>query len=183
MMKTSENLEIRNTKTISKEELTKAALEDLQMGVSDLLVTYPKGEKGWYVYFTDFTEEDVKELPKSFRKVARECLKNNTYMLVVDSDINKNESPKHEKMITLSTGHVSEKTAAKLAYRSFEGLNVYQKRENSWFIETPTPDNALYRRLPDDLIEVLKFAHRHECAIVCLDQDGGLTNKLTEYDW
>lgn len=92
------------------------------------------------------------------------------------------------KMVTLSTGHVTPKTAALLdreAENGRLGLPVYPKaagRETfGWFVYG-LPDADL-SGLPADLAACLSLARSIGCAVLCLDRDGPVTDRLPTYHW
>lgn len=97
-------------------------------------------------------------------------------------------SPEIGSMLTLSTAHISERTADMLAREpdsDFMGLSVYDKsigdgESYGWFIYLPERYNS---GIPDDLRRCLERARALGCGILCLDQDGPLDPDLSVYDW
>lgn len=92
------------------------------------------------------------------------------------------------EMLTLSTAHISEKTAELLRqepYTNAMGLSVYEKKSScdesyGWFIYLP---NVLDQNIPSDLEVCLKLAQDNHCGILCLDCDGPVIPMLESYDW
>lgn len=94
-----------------------------------------------------------------------------------------------QKMITMSTAHVSEKTAKVLDIMAINvaymhGVNVYAKDDVGWFIYCAK--NTPYNNIPeeyDDLRKVIEFAHDHDCEVICLDGDYEPIDYLPKYEW
>ena len=95
-----------------------------------------------------------------------------------------------QKIITLSTAHISEKTAqaldmmAKNPMTITETITVYNKDDIGWFIYCPEYTNI--NDIPEkykDLRTIITFAHDHDCEIICLDADYETVDYLPTYDW
>lgn len=96
--------------------------------------------------------------------------------------------PEITKVLTLSSGHISETTAEKLDREpelDAMGLSVYSKsigdgESYGWliYLTGDTPDNA-----PDDLRRCIEAAKALGCGILCLDSDGPEYPGLETYDW
>ena len=91
------------------------------------------------------------------------------------------------RMVTLSTGHITNETAEKLDRdpdTNEIGLSVYPKADSGenvgWFIYL---SEAIPGSCPDDLKTVLEYASKHGCGMVCLDCDGPVIEALPAYDW
>ena len=100
-------------------------------------------------------------------------------------------------MMTLSTAHISPKTAEDLerAARCEISTNllscnvpfpVYKKGPYGYFIyvtEDTISDALIGELCPDDLLKVAVYASTHGCELLCLDGDGPTVPKLKTYDW
>lgn len=89
------------------------------------------------------------------------------------------------KMVTISTAHISEKTAHLLEVEAKEnnlGICVYNKADFGWYI---TIDDEIKRNtdLPKDLYKAVQFASDVGCQTLCLDCDGPVVEFLDKYDW
>ena len=95
-----------------------------------------------------------------------------------------------DKMITISTGHISKHTAlalereVKYCLNEIEiPLSIYIKAEFGWFIFIPDNSEFEEGRIPDDLTDCINFAKKHNCKWLCLDCDGLIMSELKTYDW
>lgn len=105
------------------------------------------------------------------KKVEGDCLKKESKLEI-------------DRILTLSTGHVTESTSELLNNDGIPGLIVYPKDAYGWFIlcsEEEKTDEPI--TIPDDLTEVIKFAIANDCTWLCLDRDGYFTDKLPKYEW
>ena len=89
------------------------------------------------------------------------------------------------KMVTISTAHISEKTAHLLDVEAQENnleICVYNKADFGWYIII---DDEIKRNtdLPKDLYKAVQFASDIECQTLCLDCDGTVIGFLDKYDW
>lgn len=85
------------------------------------------------------------------------------------------------KMMLMSTGHITKKTAELLTNNEV-GIVVYEKDEYGWFIVVSDwQDNV--ELIPDDLKDCLSFAEENECEWLCLDCDGKEYDSLPIYKW
>ena len=91
-------------------------------------------------------------------------------------------------MLTISTEHIKNSTA-KLLDEDPEtnclGLCVYPKSDFGWYI---TVDDfavkmASEEELPEDLSNLIMFAHDLNCETLCLDCEGETLSYLKTYDW
>lgn len=95
-----------------------------------------------------------------------------------------------EKMLTLSTAHITEETSGKLETEPNTddmSLCVYEKAEYGFFIYI---DENVIRRIadndnaiPEDLRACLKLAIDNDCKVLCLDCDGIEVDELQTYEW
>lgn len=89
-----------------------------------------------------------------------------------------------DRMLTISTAHISPKTRALLDEpQDIEVLDkavVYKKGEYGWFIY-PT-EHAGTHPLPADLQACIDFTKAHGCSVLCLDRDGYEIPDLPVYD-
>lgn len=92
------------------------------------------------------------------------------------------------EMLTLSTAHISEKTAEMLRMEpetNAMGLSVYAKTGGSndyygWFIYLVNVKNE---NVPSDLADCIKLAQDNHCGILCMDCDGPVVLGLETFDW
>lgn len=82
------------------------------------------------------------------------------------------------KMLTLSTAHISKKTASIL--KSNSPVVSYEKGRYGWFIYFGESDQE---HLPEDLARVIGFTRSCGCDWLCLDRDGEIATDLLVYDW
>ena len=92
------------------------------------------------------------------------------------------------KMLTISTAHISTETAAKLdltqEVNGDIGIVYFNKGDYGWFIWL-SDDDFYYedKKIPSDLLDVMKFAKNNGCSWLCLDCDGEILNCLKTFDW
>ena len=92
------------------------------------------------------------------------------------------------KMLTISTAHIKQETAAILD-KSYSGpipgwlyaIGLYDKDEYGWFIMDW--DYRSVNTFPADLLECIKVAEKHGCTWLCLDCDGEVLSSIPTYDW
>lgn len=99
------------------------------------------------------------------------------------------------KMLTLSTAHITKETADKLnidckpalpeeyfkhGFCFNLGISVYPKDEYGWFLWVPF---SAIEKLPSDLEQCVRLAHRNGCVWLCLDSDGLIDPSLKTYEW
>lgn len=96
------------------------------------------------------------------------------------------------KMLTISTAHVTEDICERLAARADYDPRynipfvVYRKDEFGYFIyiTKDTLEDALKEgSCPEVLLDVVKFAVKHGCELLCLDRDGPTVPELKTYEW
>lgn len=95
-----------------------------------------------------------------------------------------------QKIITLSTYHITEQTAKALS-NEFDNISeinawrfdlpVYQKDEFGWFIYITDDINT--KTMPTDLAKCIEFTKARHCNILCLDGDGSELTCMHKYDW
>lgn len=88
------------------------------------------------------------------------------------------------KLITISSGHISEKTAKLLNDEPTKhnmDLAVYPKAQFGWFIYIGALDTNAYDHLPEDLKACALFTREHDCEWLCLDSDGEEMKELPMY--
>lgn len=103
-----------------------------------------------------------------------------------------------DKMLTISTAHVSQETAKLLDQEPEDNrmaLTVYEKgapgESFGWFIYLDphyqgsgfSEQLAAHGRIPEDLAGCLRLANDAGCGILCLDQDGAVLPYLKTYEW
>jgi hypothetical protein len=89
-------------------------------------------------------------------------------------------SKQMEKMMVLSTAHVTHETRVRLDNENFDGLVAYDKAEFGWWIAI-VEDELDPTQLPDDLRQVLIYAKKFGCAWVMLDCDADTIDDLPTY--
>lgn len=101
----------------------------------------------------------------------------------------KNRKLRIEKVLTLSTCHISEETARQLE-KSLNGeyfpISVYRKERYGWwlFIQKDRLDEfAVSKYISDDLYECIQLAVGYGCEWLCLDCDGQEADNLQRYEW
>lgn len=86
------------------------------------------------------------------------------------------------KMLVLSLGHISKKTAELLEENNV-GVVTYPKSEYGWFIVVTDWNGIDANPVPNDLAKCLQFAEEQGCDWLCLDCDGETVDKLPLYQW
>lgn len=104
-----------------------------------------------------------------------------------------NEIPNHNleinKMLTLSTCHITEETNNRMLDLSPEEILdlfpiiVYPKDGYGYFVVVPFENEENSRRVPQDLKDIIKFAKANSCEWVMLDSDGLANEYLPSYNW
>lgn len=98
--------------------------------------------------------------------------------VVLDGSEESNNSYHFEKLITISTTHVSGNTAAWINFYNTATIR-YKKGEYGWVIFVMDYGDIY---LPNDLRVVLDFARENGCDWICLDRDGEIVD-LDIYEW
>jgi hypothetical protein len=100
-----------------------------------------------------------------------------------------------EKMMCLSTGHVTQQTAEDIG--SLFNLGVppkwaqrmvaYPHGEYGWLIciagDTVDHIDLVNDGVPEELYGVMKHAHAHDCEWILFDRDAELIDELPSFDW
>ncbi len=96
--------------------------------------------------------------------------------------------PGTEKVLEISTGHVTEETgklldieAVSTAATALE-LIVYAKGEYGWFIFVPDED-MMSETVPEELAGCFVHARKAGCKWLCLDCDADLIDELPQFPW
>lgn len=99
------------------------------------------------------------------------------------------------RMLTLSTGHISKKTADLLnevaeAYTELSLPVVYTKGEYGYMVHINeehsgewTEDKELIADTPSDLYECMRLAIANDCDWLVFDRDAGIVKGLQVFDW
>ena len=83
-------------------------------------------------------------------------------------------------MLTISTAHISERTAIMLKCTSEElDIPIYTMGEYGWLVYVSAEFTSPF----EDLNEIAAFARQHNCTWVRLDPDGHIIDDLLVYDW
>lgn len=92
-----------------------------------------------------------------------------------------------QKMLDLSTAHITENTADALNEGYDFNLVIYPKAEYGWFIHVPDEeffeDEEKVFDLPTDLVRLIDIARVKECTWIMLDRDGSIHDNLPTYIW
>lgn len=94
-----------------------------------------------------------------------------------------------ERVLTISTAHISEATAELLSIEpetDMIGISVYCKADYGWFIYIPNGLIEHYNGghdVPEDLWRCMCLAYDNSCNWLCLDCDGDEVEELKTYDW
>ena len=92
------------------------------------------------------------------------------------------------KMLTMSTMHIKESTAELLNKEpetNTLGLCVYPKCDFGYYItiDEYAVKQASEEEFPEDLSNLIIFAHDLDCKTLCLDCDAEVIPYLNKYDW
>lgn len=93
------------------------------------------------------------------------------------------------KMLTISTAHISQDTAALLHMACIQcdldetNLCVYDKTGFGWFVYAPSDIDDPNGVVPDDLLDCLSVAKKCGCEWLCLDRDGETIIELRRFCW
>lgn len=105
---------------------------------------------------------------------------------MTEKDRQKRTPGQIDRMLTLSTSHISEETYRMLQqeinHPTMEGVSVYEKRDAAGdcglFLYLDSPSN-----MPDDLKSLFAHAEKHGCTVICLDADGPVIARLAVHIW
>lgn len=101
---------------------------------------------------------------------------NIVYITVEDNSYEVNQ------MITLSTGHISERTSNLLDDGSLNGIKIYKKEEYGWIIYL-LDDSQYEKTIPEDLKTVIRFAWNKGFTVICFDRDAETIDDLPVFYW
>ena len=87
-----------------------------------------------------------------------------------------------EKALTLSTAHITEKTARWLDSKPKE-LIIYPKRDYGWFISVGELEEEDLRNVPSDILFLIGCATGTDCSWLQLDRDAAIVDSLPTFDW
>jgi hypothetical protein len=89
-----------------------------------------------------------------------------------------------EKVLTISTAHLSPETAKVLTEENSFGWIVFPKGDIGWFIYTAKQIDVLDPPdTPTDLLQCVLLARANDCAWLCLDRDAGRVMGAPTYEW
>lgn len=88
-----------------------------------------------------------------------------------------------EKILVLSTAHISRATAERLETNEIEGIYARQNDEYGWFIPLVDLDEVERAAVPYELLACLNLAREHDCAWLLLDESGETVPLLDRFDW
>lgn len=132
--------------------------------------------------------EDAKDIQKMICELAR------AFGDTGDDDEPDREEPEICTMLTISTAHITEKTANALhgithRHPSYIGEAmvwpvVYEKGDYGYFLYMPEDLYDLVNDMPDDLYQCCRYACEHGCQWLVLDRDGPIMkNDLPVHEW
>jgi hypothetical protein len=87
------------------------------------------------------------------------------------------------RMLALSTAHLSPHTCNALLPKLEAEIPVWPKGEYGWFIYASLEIGALTEPLPADLQETILYAKAQGCDYLMFDRDWPETDQLRTYDW
>ena len=87
------------------------------------------------------------------------------------------------KMLSLSTGHVSEDTARLMDNDAIGQVVIYDKPNFGWFVHVPERFelDEVKCSCPNDLFQCLDFAEKRGCGWIMFDSDVEPINELNMY--
>lgn len=89
------------------------------------------------------------------------------------------------KMLMLSTAHLTKQTADMMDMKLIENPRVYQKDGYGWFVLVTSwnDDYEIVKNIPEDLRKCLGFAESVGSDWICFDPDIEENNVLPVYEW
>ena len=96
--------------------------------------------------------------------------------------------PQIDKVLTISSLHITLDTSGKLdvepAFCPID-LSIFPKRDWGWWIlvEPCIVEDSDIRTIPEDLMDCIRYAWKHDCTWICLDWDGEIIPELKTYNW
>lgn len=101
--------------------------------------------------------------------------------------IESNTEHEIDKMLTLSTAHISETTSELLEKDVLDGyfknISCYKKGDLGFFVYLLNPDEPLDQTIPSDLYACMQYADDLGCTVLCFDRDGDIMSDLKTYEW
>ena len=92
-----------------------------------------------------------------------------------------------EKILVLSTCHVSTETAHGFVNKRFDDSLVVVDRKTGWFINVvgvqTDGTGKIDSGCPDDLMTCIRLAQENDCEWLLLDRDGPIEADLPTFDW
>ncbi|WP_162742184.1 hypothetical protein [Nitratireductor sp. OM-1] len=87
-----------------------------------------------------------------------------------------------QKILAVSTAHVTEETAQRLDADDIEGVTVFPKAGFGWWVHTtPHPDASA--GIPQELRDAMNFAVGAGCDWLMLDRDATIIEELPHWEW
>lgn len=123
------------------------------------------------------TDRIVEDIIKTAKELEVEYNKEVPIMDIENMDI--------EKILTISTAHITEETNIILQNAEFNNLclSVYQKECYGYWIYIGKSAKIYREVIPEDLLDCIEFARQNDCQWLCLDCDAKETSELPTYDW
>lgn len=87
--------------------------------------------------------------------------------------------PEIERLLVLSTTHITEHTCNTCLRAQNDSTPVYEKGGYGWFVYV----DAWFPDTPEDLNRTMTFAREKGCEWVMFDSDGPTIEQLPSYDW
>lgn len=94
-----------------------------------------------------------------------------------------------ERIVTISTAHITEQTNAGLGALPYSHngnpwcLTTFPKGDFGWWVRVPQPGEMPPPYVPEELGNAIEYARSLGCTWLCLDRDGDKTHALPEFDW
>lgn len=89
-----------------------------------------------------------------------------------------------EKMLAISTSHVTSETAKRLSEDTIYGVTVFEKGKYGWWVHTTTMDDPLHpNEVPTELAEAIKLAVSFGCDWIMFDRDAPVIEELPHWEW
>lgn len=104
--------------------------------------------------------------------------------IFTESDIGRNKRKVYNEMIgkflEISTAHISEKSAKILEKDCPPFIRQY---ESGFFITIPSEDIIDDVALPDEVINIIKYAWKNDIQMIILDCDAEIVEDIPVYEW
>lgn len=146
-----------------------------------------------YQYHVAFFCSTYAKDEKEAAAIARLQVADGSAVMEIERDPNMPPEPNSDdkkavpgiaKVLTLSTAHVTETTAKKLARYAETDSEMpvaYDLETYGWLVYTGDMSNET--TWPDDLRTIVAFARNHSCLWIKLDRDGETVDGLPTYEW